>query len=137
MGKGLKAKTKQKLKTAAGVELVVYSLEKLEALTGKSISRLPYSIRILVENLLRNIDNKKVKEEDVSKALDWDSKAAMRQEIPFMPARVVMQDFTGVMQCGKQVAIRRGLTHWSILPWWLTILCKLIFMAIKRLKRKT
>lgn len=96
MTKSLKAKTKQKLKTKAGKEVVIYSLEKLEAVSGKSINRLPYSIRILLENQLRNIDNKKVKEDDVLKVLDWDSKAQMRPEIPFMPARVVMQDFTGV-----------------------------------------
>lgn len=92
----LKADTQKTLKLKDGSEVVVFSLEALAKKTGKSIKRLPYSIRILVENLLRNVDGKKVKEEDVLKALDWDPKQKVRPEIPFMPARVVMQDFTGV-----------------------------------------
>jgi aconitate hydratase len=92
----LKADTKKALKLKDGSEIVVFSLDALAKKTGKNIQRLPYSIRILVENLLRNVDGKKVKEEDVMKALDWDAKQKIRSEIPFMPARVVMQDFTGV-----------------------------------------
>lgn len=91
----LKLDTKKNL-NIAGKDVVVFSLEALAKKTGKDIKRLPYSIRILVENLLRNVDGKKVKEEDVMKALDWDARQAIRPEIPFMPARVVMQDFTGV-----------------------------------------
>ena len=91
----LKLDTKKTL-NIAGKDVVVFSLEALAKKTGKDIKRLPYSIRILVENLLRNVDGKKVKEEDVMKALDWDARQAIRPEIPFMPARVVMQDFTGV-----------------------------------------
>lgn len=79
-----------------GRRVVVHSLKKLEAQTGKKVSKLPYSIRILVENLLRNIDDYKVKEQDVHNALNWEAKAESRPEIPYMPARVVMQDFTGV-----------------------------------------
>lgn len=92
----LKLDTKKHLKLKDGKEVVIYSLAALAEKTGKNIKRLPYSIRILVENLLRNVDGKKVKEEDVMKALDWDAKQKIRPEIPFMPARVVMQDFTGV-----------------------------------------
>jgi len=91
----LKEKTAITLKLKTG-EVKVYSLKTLEKETGKSVKRLPYSIRILVENLLRNCDGRKVKEEDVLNALNWDPKAKIRPEIPFMPARVVMQDFTGV-----------------------------------------
>lgn len=74
----------------------VYSLKKLAEASGRDINRLPYSIRVLLENMLRNINGKTVTAEDVEKVLNWDAKATQRPEIPYMPARVVMQDFTGV-----------------------------------------
>lgn len=92
----IKQSTKTAISLADGQTVSAYSLKKLVTETGKSVSRLPYSIRILVENQLRNIDNYKVKEADLDKVLDWDAKAKIRPEIPHMPARVVMQDFTGV-----------------------------------------
>ncbi len=93
---GLKEKTILGLKLKKGAEVQVYSLNLLAQESGKKLTRLPYSIRILVENLLRNLDGKKVKEGDVLNALNWEAHAKLRPEIPFMPARVVMQDFTGV-----------------------------------------
>jgi len=57
---------------------------------------LPYSIKILLENLLRNEDNKTVTKQDIEAILNWDSKAEPSKEIAFRPARVLMQDFTGV-----------------------------------------
>ena len=74
----------------------VYSLKKLAKCTSQNVTRLPYSIRILLENLLRNVDGYKVKEQDVMNVLKWQPQAKDRPEIPFMPARVVMQDLTGV-----------------------------------------
>ncbi|MDF2690961.1 MAG: aconitate hydratase 1 [Gammaproteobacteria bacterium] len=96
MSDNFKAKSKTHIKTNSGKQYTIYSLDKLQELTGKKMSRLPYSIRILAENLLRNIDGKKVKETDVLKVLNWKASDKNRDEIPFMPARVVMQDFTGV-----------------------------------------
>ncbi|MDF2530275.1 MAG: aconitate hydratase 1, partial [Gammaproteobacteria bacterium] len=96
MSDNFKAKSKTHIKTKNGKEYTIYSLDKLQELTGKKMSRLPYSIRVLVENMLRNIDGKKVKETDVLKVLNWKASDKNRDEIPFMPARVVMQDFTGV-----------------------------------------
>ena len=58
--------------------------------------RLPYSIKILLENLLRHEDNKTVTKQDIEAILNWDSKAEPSKEIAFRPARVLMQDFTGV-----------------------------------------
>ncbi len=92
----LKAKTSTALSLHNGNTTTIYSLPALAKETGKNLKRLPYSIRILIENLLRNCDGRKVKESDIMNALNWDSKATVRPEIPFMPARVVMQDFTGV-----------------------------------------
>ncbi|MBA0863422.1 hypothetical protein Goshw_020910, partial [Gossypium schwendimanii] len=60
------------------------------------IDKLPYSIRILLESAIRNCDNFQVKKEDVEKIIDWENTAPKQVEIPFKPARVLLQDFTGV-----------------------------------------
>src|SRR5690606_1475849 len=57
---------------------------------------LPFSIKVLLENALRNLDNFEVTEEDVVNIASWDAKATPAVEIPFKPARVALQDFTGV-----------------------------------------
>ena len=92
-----------------GKKYSLYSLKKLAQESGKDVTRLPYSIRMLLEGQLRNIDNYKVKEEDLHKVLDWDSKATSRPEIPHMPARVVMQDFTGVPAVVDLAAMRKAI----------------------------
>ncbi len=92
-----------------GQQYTAYSLQKLAAETGKDITRLPYSIRVLVENQLRNIDDYKVKVSDVENVLNWDAKAQVRPEIPHMPARVVMQDFTGVPAVVDLAAMRQAI----------------------------
>lgn len=86
----------EKSLTIAKKDITVYSLKTLAEQTGRDIDRLPYSIRILLENMLRNMNDHTVHFEDVVKVLNWDAKAEKRPEIPYMPARVVMQDFTGV-----------------------------------------
>ncbi|XP_021822858.1 aconitate hydratase, cytoplasmic [Prunus avium] len=68
----------------------------LPSLNDPRIDRLPYSIRILLESAIRNCDNFQVKKEDVEKILDWEKTAPKQVEIPFKPARVLLQDFTGV-----------------------------------------
>jgi aconitate hydratase len=73
-----------------------YSLPRLAAALGKDLSKLPFSLRILLENLLRNEDGKAVVKRDIEAVASWDPKAEPDQEIAFYPARVVLQDFTGV-----------------------------------------
>ncbi|RDY07206.1 hypothetical protein CR513_08717, partial [Mucuna pruriens] len=68
----------------------------LPSLNDPRIDRLPYSIRILLESAIRNCDNFQVKKEDVEKILDWENTSTKQVEIPFKPARVLLQDFTGV-----------------------------------------
>ncbi|TMW93545.1 hypothetical protein EJD97_011516 [Solanum chilense] len=68
----------------------------LPALNDPRIDKLPYSIRILLESAIRNCDNFQVKKEDVEKIIDWENSAPKLVEIPFKPARVLLQDFTGV-----------------------------------------
>ncbi|RZC65648.1 hypothetical protein C5167_009339 [Papaver somniferum] len=68
----------------------------LPALNDPRIDKLPYSIRILLESAIRNCDGFQVKKEDVEKIIDWERTAPKQVEIPFKPARVLLQDFTGV-----------------------------------------
>ncbi|KHG18502.1 Aconitate hydratase 2, mitochondrial -like protein [Gossypium arboreum] len=68
----------------------------LPALNDPRIDKLPYSIRILLESAVRNCDNFQVKKEDVEKIIDWQNTSPKQVEIPFKPARVLLQDFTGV-----------------------------------------
>ncbi|WRX29092.1 Aconitase/3-isopropylmalate dehydratase large subunit [Theobroma cacao] len=68
----------------------------LPALNDPRIDRLPYSIRILLESAIRNCDNFQVTKDDVEKIVDWENTSPKQVEIPFKPARVLLQDFTGV-----------------------------------------
>src|SRR6478736_2172655 len=73
-----------------------YTMWSLAALPADKVARLPYSLKVLLENLLRFEDGINVTRADIEALLDWDPKAAPSHEIPFTPARVIMQDFTGV-----------------------------------------
>ncbi|MEO9210311.1 MAG: aconitase family protein, partial [Ginsengibacter sp.] len=84
----------KRLLTSKTNNLTYYSLPELEK-QGHSISKLPFSIRILLENALRNYDEFQVTKEHVETLLNWTPKASDK-DIPFKPARVLMQDFTGV-----------------------------------------
>lgn len=78
-------------------EYAMYRLDKLAALgLAPNLERLPFSIKILLEAVLRNVDNYIVTEQDVKNLATWDALNPAQVELPFMPARVVMQDFTGV-----------------------------------------
>ncbi|KAG4386584.1 hypothetical protein GLYMA_11G080600v4 [Glycine max] len=68
----------------------------LPALNDRRIDRLPYSVRILLESAIRNCDEFQVKSNDVEKIIDWENTSPKLVEIPFKPARVLLQDFTGV-----------------------------------------
>jgi aconitate hydratase len=74
----------------------IYSLPALEQAGFPGVSRLPYSMKILLENLLRREDDAFVKADDVRAVARWDAAAGVQKEISFMPARVLLQDFTGV-----------------------------------------
>jgi aconitate hydratase A / 2-methylisocitrate dehydratase len=74
----------------------IYSLPALEQAGFPGVSRLPYSMKILLENLLRREDDAFVKADDVRAVARWDATAGVQKEISFMPARVLLQDFTGV-----------------------------------------
>ncbi len=85
----------QKKVELAGRERSIYSFKVLEE-RGHNLSRLPFSLRILLENLLRHEDGVKVTADDIDALLKWNPKAEPTQEIAYTPARVLLQDFTGV-----------------------------------------
>jgi len=84
------------LDTRAG-RVTMFRLAALEkAGLAPALDRLPYSIRVLLESVLRNLDGELVHEEDVKRLASWQAKSPADVELPFMPARVILQDFTGV-----------------------------------------
>ncbi|MCS0633878.1 aconitate hydratase AcnA [Telluria mixta] len=83
-----------------------HSLPALAESLGVNLSRLPVSIRIVLESVLRNCDGKKVTEEHVRQLANWGPTAARTEEIPFVVARVVLQDFTGVPLLADLAAMR-------------------------------
>ncbi|TVQ80294.1 MAG: aconitate hydratase AcnA [Phycisphaeraceae bacterium] len=87
--------SRRTLKTPSG-DFVYYALPALvEQRVGK-VDRLPYSIRVLLEAMLRNVDGFIVTQDDVAGLANWNAKKVNQVEMPFMPGRVVLQDFTGV-----------------------------------------
>ena len=92
--------------TAAGKTYTVFSLTHLEKSFPGQLSRLPISLKILLENLLRQEDGRVVRHEDIEALVRWDPKATPDKEIAFMPARVLLQDFTGV-PCVVDLAVMR------------------------------
>src|SRR5213082_337886 len=89
-------KTLKKFDAGNGREGFLYSLPELETQGIGKISRLPVSIRIVLESVLRNCDGKKVRRKDVETLASWNAKKPANEEIPFVVARIVLQDFTGV-----------------------------------------
>jgi aconitate hydratase len=89
-------KTLTKFDAGNGREGYLHSLPTLEDQAVGKISRLPVSIRIVLEAVLRNCDGKKVRRKDVETLANWNAKKPANEEIPFVVARIVLQDFTGV-----------------------------------------
>jgi aconitate hydratase len=89
-------KTLKKFDAGNGREGFLHSLPALQEQGVGKISRLPVSIRIVLESVLRNCDEKKVRRKDVETLANWNAKKPANEEIPFVVARIVLQDFTGV-----------------------------------------
>ncbi|HSL40964.1 MAG TPA: aconitate hydratase AcnA [Desulforhopalus sp.] len=89
-----------------GKEYTLYDIKGLEQEGLGRIDRLPFSIRILVENLLRRLDNRVVRQSDLASIVAWQKRYATPPEIPYHPARVLMQDFTGVPAVVDLAAMR-------------------------------
>ncbi len=91
-----------------GKSFTIFSLKKLAA-ARPEVDRLPWSMKVLLENLLRKEDGRVVKKEHIEAVLRWDPKAEPNDEISFYPARVLMQDFTGVPAVADLAAMREAL----------------------------
>jgi aconitate hydratase len=87
-----------------------FEIFSLAALKDRNVARLPYSLKILLENLLRFEDGVNVTRADIEALLNWDPKAAPSYEISFTPSRVIMQDFTGVPAIVDLAAMREAMT---------------------------
>ncbi|MQA28258.1 MAG: aconitate hydratase AcnA [Luteitalea sp.] len=96
---------------AAGQNFQYYSLSALEASGFPEVARLPFSLKILLENLLRHEDGRFVKAADIEALAKWDVKSAAQREISFAPARVLLQDFTGVPAVVDLAAMRDGIVR--------------------------
>jgi aconitate hydratase len=88
---------------------VIYRLENLEKAGLGGISRLPFSIKVLLESVLRNCDGTLVTEQDAAALAGWNAKSPAAQEVPFKPARVILQDFTGVPAVVDLAAMRSAM----------------------------
>ncbi|ABE45497.1 aconitate hydratase [Polaromonas sp. JS666] len=114
------AATRKTFKTASGKTGQFYSLPALAKQFPK-VARLPVSLRIVLESVLRNCDGKKVTAEHVGEVANWAPRADRTQEIPFVVSRVVLQDFTGVplladLAAMRSVALKLGKNPKSIEP---------------------
>ena len=90
----MKSKFAEKLELSYGKK-TYYSLKRAQEIYG-DLSKLPWSLKIVLEGMLRNLDGKKIREEDIKNLIAYNPKNPGQGEVPFSPARVVLQDFTGV-----------------------------------------
>ncbi len=97
---------KDQAKSTLSVGSNDYEIFRLDSIPGVNLDRLPYSLKILLENLLRFEDGVDVTKADIDALVNWDAKAEPSQEIAFTPARVILQDFTGVPAVVDLAAMR-------------------------------
>src|SRR5271154_1594479 len=100
-----------KARTTLNVGAQQYEILSLAALKSQNVERLPFSLKILLENLLRFEDGVNVTRSDIEALLKWDPKAQPNYEIAFTPARVIMQDFTGVPCIVDLAAMREAIVR--------------------------
>src|SRR5580693_2020279 len=100
-----------KARTTLKVGAQQYDILSLAALKSQNVDRLPFSLKILLENLLRFEDGVNVTKADIEALLKWDAKAPPSHEIAFTPARVIMQDFTGVPCIVDLAAMREAIVR--------------------------
>src|SRR5215467_3391022 len=101
----------QTFKPTPGQSGSFYSLPQLEKEGVSQVSRLPVSIRIVLESVLRNFDGERITEEDVRATANWQPNAERTEEVPFVVARVLLQDFTGVPLLVDLAAMRSAVVR--------------------------
>ena len=104
----ISTKVKETLNTERG-SVKIYNLKKLKDLGLGDVNHLPYSLRILLENVVRNYDGRIVTEEDIKALVEWIPNSKVVREIPYIPSRVLMQDFTGVPAVVDFAALRSAM----------------------------
>src|ERR1700674_5661256 len=92
--------------TAGGRTYLIYRLDALASLEGNAVAQLPNSLKVLLENLLRNEDGAFVKRDDIAALARWNMRAPEEREIAFRTSRVLLQDFTGVPAVVDLAAMR-------------------------------
>ena len=119
---------RQRLQLPSGESRTYYSLPQLEKRGVASISRLPVSLRILLESVLRNLDGRLIRDENVEQLARWQPTAVREAEVPFIVGRVLLQDFTGVpllvdlaamrsLQLNMEIEFRRNAERYRFLKW--------------------
>src|SRR5499427_6309286 len=103
--------TLQSFDLGNGSQAKYYSLPQLEKAGVGPVSKLPVSIRLVLESVLRNCDGKRVSEQNVRALASWKPKAPRTEEIPFVVARIVLQDFTGVPLLVDLAAMRSAVSR--------------------------
>src|SRR5438552_17286583 len=103
--------TLQSFNLSPGKTGQLYSLPQLEKEGIGPISKLPVSIRIVLESVLRNYDGQKITEDDVRSIANWQANAERTEEVPFVVARVLLQDFTGVPLLVDLAAMRSAVVR--------------------------
>ena len=98
----------QTLKTT-GASVTIYRLDELAKALNVDLSRMPFSVKVLLESALRNLDGFQVTADDVTRIANWKPKGAEPVELPFKPGRVVLQDFTGVPSVVDLAAMRAAM----------------------------
>ncbi len=102
---------RQRVRMPSGASGTYYSLPHLEKKGVASISRLPVSVRILLESVLRHLDGRRIRDEDVEALARWQPGAARTAEVPFVVGRVLLQDFTGVPLLVDLAAMRSAVAR--------------------------
>ena len=103
--------TRRPLRLPSGASSTYYSLPELERSGIARLSRLPVSVRILLESVLRNHDGRRIRDDDVERLVSWQPQAARTAEVPFVVGRVLLQDFTGVPLLVDLAAMRSAVAR--------------------------
>src|SRR6185503_17708704 len=103
--------TRERLNLRAGAAATYFSLPLLEKRGIAPVARLPVSLRVLLESVLRNADGRRIRDEDVEKLARWQPRAVRTEEVPFLVGRVLLQDFTGVPLLVDLAAMRSAVAR--------------------------
>ena len=103
--------THKRFTPRTGVEGIMYSLHELKRKGFGAVSRLPVSLRVVLESVLRNVDGERVTEGDVRELAGWQPRGDRTAEVPFVVSRVLLQDFTGVPLLVDLAALRSAVSR--------------------------